>query len=42
MVEGRVGPGLPASLLMQHENLTVITDQDAVSQIDPDVLAHYA
>lgn len=42
MVEGRVGPGLPASLLMQHEHLTVITDRDAVSQIDPSVIKKFA
>ena len=41
MVEGRVGPGLPASLLMQHERLTVIADRDAVSQIDPSVIKKF-
>jgi glucosamine-6-phosphate deaminase len=41
MLEGRVGPGLPASLLMQHEHLTVITDRDAISQIDHAVVKKF-
>jgi glucosamine-6-phosphate deaminase len=42
MVEGRVGPGVPASLLTSHRDLTVIADHDAVSRIDPRRLGELA
>jgi glucosamine-6-phosphate deaminase len=35
MVEGRVGPGMPASLLTGHRDLLVICDQDAIARLDP-------
>ena len=41
MLEGRIGPGLPASLLMQREHLTVIADRDAVSQVDAAVIKKF-
>ena len=39
MVEGRVGPGMPASLLTTHPNLTMITDSDASGQLDDAIIA---
>jgi glucosamine-6-phosphate deaminase len=39
MVEGRVGPGVPASLLTSHPNLTMIADRDATSLLDDSFLA---
>ncbi len=38
MVEGRVGPGMPASLLTTHPNLTMIADADATRQVDAALL----
>ena len=38
MVEGRVGPGVPASFLTAHHDLTVVVDQDAGVQLDPDTI----
>ncbi len=38
MCEGRVGPGVPASLLTTHKKLTVIVDRDAASQLDPEIM----
>ena len=38
MVEGRVGPGVPASFLTAHPDLTVVIDQDAGMQLDPDTI----
>ena len=38
MVEGRVGPGVPASLLTGHPNLTMIADADATSLVDNAIL----
>lgn len=34
MVEGRVGPGNPASLLTSHRDLTIVMDRDAASKLD--------
>jgi glucosamine-6-phosphate deaminase len=34
MVEGRVGPGMPASLLTSHRDLTIVMDRDAASKLD--------
>ncbi|MBA3707989.1 MAG: glucosamine-6-phosphate deaminase [Planctomycetes bacterium] len=34
MVEGRVGPGVPASLLTGHRDLTVVVDRDAASKLE--------
>ena len=34
MVEGRVGPGNPASMLTAHRDLTIVVDQDAASKLD--------
>ncbi len=42
MVEGRVGPGVPASLLTSHPNLIIISDVDATRDLDPDVLERLA
>lgn len=36
MVEGRSGPSVPASLLMQHPRLTIYADRDAASRLDPE------
>lgn len=33
MVEGRVGPGVPASLLTSHDDLTMLVDRDAVGKL---------
>jgi glucosamine-6-phosphate deaminase len=38
MVEGRVGPGVPASLLTSHPNVTMIADSDATSQLDQAII----
>ncbi|MBN8525365.1 MAG: glucosamine-6-phosphate deaminase [Planctomycetes bacterium] len=38
MVTGRVGPGMPASLLTAHRDLTLITDQAAISQLPADTV----
>ena len=38
MVEGRVGPGMPASLLTTHPNLTMIIDADATGQLDTAII----
>jgi glucosamine-6-phosphate deaminase len=38
MVEGRVGPGNPSSLLTSHRALTVIVDRDAAAKLDPEHL----
>ncbi len=38
MVEGKVGPGLPASLLTGHKHLTIVVDRDAASKLDPEHL----
>jgi glucosamine-6-phosphate deaminase len=35
MVEGRVGPGMPASLLTGHRDVTMVVDAAAVSKLDP-------
>ena len=35
MFEGKISPGVPASFLTTHPDLTVITDTDAVSKLDP-------
>ncbi len=42
MVEGRSGPSVPASLLVDHPDLTVFADRDAASRLDPDVIARNA
>lgn len=34
MVEGRVGPGMPASLLTGHRDVTVVVDQVALEKVD--------
>jgi glucosamine-6-phosphate deaminase len=39
MVEGRSGPSVPASLLLNHPKLTVFADSDAASRLDPESLA---
>jgi len=39
MVTGRVGPGMPASLLTGHEHLTVVADHDACSKLSPEIIA---
>ena len=36
--EGKVTPGVPASFLTAHPELTVITDTDAVSKVDPAII----
>lgn len=38
MVTGRVGPGMPASLLTAHRDLTLICDPAAVSQLPPETV----
>ena len=38
MVEGRVGPGMPASLLTAHPHLTMIADADAARDLDDSVI----
>ena len=38
MVEGRVGPGMPASLLTAHPNLTMIADADATRDLDDAII----
>ncbi len=35
MVEGRVGPGNPSSLLISHRDITVVADRDAATRLDP-------
>lgn len=42
MVEGRVGPGVPASLLTGHADFTVVADRDAVSLLHPDSITSLA
>lgn len=42
MVEGRVGPGVPASLLTNHPDFTVVADRDAVSLLQPQSLSSLA
>lgn len=42
MVEGRSGPSVPASLLVDHADLTVFADRDAASRLDPDFVADNA
>jgi glucosamine-6-phosphate deaminase len=39
MVEGRVGPGMPATLLTGHRDLTIVVDRDAASKLDSEHLA---
>ncbi|MEK7414021.1 MAG: glucosamine-6-phosphate deaminase [Planctomycetota bacterium] len=39
MFEGRVGPGMPASLLTGHRDVTVVADQAALSKLDPATIA---
>jgi glucosamine-6-phosphate deaminase len=39
MVEGRSGPSVPASLLLNHPKLTVFADRDAASRLDDESLA---
>lgn len=39
MLEGRVGPGVPASLLMDHADLTLVADREAVSMLAPSTLS---
>lgn len=34
MVQGRVGPGMPASLLTGHRDVTLVADQGAVDKLD--------
>jgi glucosamine-6-phosphate deaminase len=38
MVTGRVGPGVPASLLTTHRDLTLICDRSAVSQLPEEMV----
>lgn len=42
MVTGRVGPGMPASLLTGHRDLTIVTDAEACSRLPPDVISGLA
>ena len=42
MVTGRVGPGMPASLLTGHHNLTIVADHDACAKLPPETLAELA
>jgi glucosamine-6-phosphate deaminase len=42
MVTGRVGPGMPASLLTGHDNLTVVADHDACAKLPPGTIADLA
>lgn len=42
MVEGRSGPSVPASLLIDHPDLTVYADRDAASRLDPDFVSRNA
>lgn len=42
MVSGRVGPGVPASLLSGHPDLTVVVDADAGSKLDPELIHQLA
>ena len=39
MMEGRSGPSVPASLLLNHPKLTIFADRDATSRLDDDSLA---
>lgn len=39
MVEGRSGPSVPASLLVDHPHLTVYADKDAASHLNPAFVA---
>jgi glucosamine-6-phosphate deaminase len=38
MVEGRVGPGNPASMLTSHRDVTLVVDDDAAGKLDPAVI----
>ena len=42
MVEGKVGPGVPASMLTTHHNLTIICDVDSARDLEPEVLERLA
>lgn len=42
MVEGRVGPGMPASLLTGHRDVTLIVDQESSSSLDASSLTGLA
>ena len=39
MVTGRVGPSLPASLLHQHQQFTMVIDRHAAGKLPEDVKA---
>ena len=42
MVTGRVGPGMPASLLIGHRDVTVVVDSAAVSQLSAETIEDLA
>jgi len=42
MVTGRVGPGMPASLLTAHRDITLVVDAAAVSGLDPALIEELA
>jgi len=39
MIEGRSGPNVPASLLVDHPDLVIFADRDAASKLDPELVA---
>jgi glucosamine-6-phosphate deaminase len=42
MMEVRAGPSVPASLLVEHPDLTVFADRDAASKLDPSFVESYS